>query len=179
MRHTRKRRYLCCSLIPPRPMTHHYDSSLVNAGTFDGIVFKNESFMIVTRTLDVPLRTTDGGKNWEPMTSCAPVAEMGKGLIYSWSGNTLIMMGSGGTQTEDHPYVGLMTRMSHMYISISPTLSLSLFLSLSSCPSPSLLSTPPFYYMLTCVSCTLPMTAHTRAHTTKARRLHLAKQRRR
>lgn len=113
-------------------MTHHYDSSLVNTGTFDGIVFKNESFMIVTRTLDVPLRTTDGGKNWEPMTSCAPVAEMGKGLIYSWSGNTLIMMGSGGTQTEDHPYVGLMTRMSHMYISISHTLLfLFLFLFLS------------------------------------------------
>lgn len=113
-------------------MTHHYDSSLVNAGTFDGIVFKNESFMIVTRTLDVPLRTTDGGKNWEPMTSCAPVAEMGKGLIYSWSGNTLIMMGSGGTQTEDHPYVGLMTHI--ICTSLSRTLfsfSFSFFLSLA------------------------------------------------
>lgn len=55
--------------------------------------------------------------------------------------------------------------------SFSFFLSLALALSLS--------STPPFHYMLTCVSCTIPMTAHTRAHTTKARRLHLAKQRRR
>ena len=88
---------------PPSPPTPHGNATGL-VGSFSGIVFKNESFMIVTRTLDVPLRTTDGGKNWTPMPSCAPVATFGYGMVYSWSGNTLIMMGSGGVQTADHPH---------------------------------------------------------------------------
>ena len=29
---------------------------------------------------------------------------MGHSMIYSWTAKTLIMMGSGGPQTEDHPH---------------------------------------------------------------------------
>ena len=88
---------------PPGPPIPHGNATGLT-GSFDGLVIKNETFMIVTRGGEVPLRTTDGGKNWEPMNSCAPVATFGHDMLYSWSGKTLIMMGSGGTQTADHPH---------------------------------------------------------------------------
>ena len=74
-------------------------------GTFTGLVIKDEQTMIVSRSEDVPLRTTDGGMTWLPMPSCAPVATFGHGLVWSWSGKTLVMMGSGGSRsTADHPH---------------------------------------------------------------------------
>jgi len=87
---------------PPPPTPHGNATGLV--GKFAGLTIKNETFMIVSRSGDVPLRSTDGGQTFVPMPSCAPVATFGYGLIYSWSGKTLIMMGSGGTQTADHPH---------------------------------------------------------------------------
>ena len=73
-------------------------------GNFEGLVIKDASTMIVTRAGDVPLRTTDGGATWKPMQSCAAVATLNKGLVWSWSGKTLVMIGSGGTQSAAHPH---------------------------------------------------------------------------
>lgn len=67
-------------------------------------MIKDANTMIVTRSGEVPLRTTDGGASWKPMESCTAVATMNKGLVWSWSGKTLIMVGSGGTQTAQHPH---------------------------------------------------------------------------
>ena len=85
---------------PPPPPTGH--AGLV--GSFGGMAIRNSSHMIVTRNNDVPLRTKDGGATWTPMESCRLVANFRYGMLYSWSGNTLILMGSGGTLTADHPH---------------------------------------------------------------------------
>ena len=82
---------------PPPPPTGH--AGLV--GSFGGMAIRNSSHMIVTRNNDVPLRTKDGGATWTPMESCRLVANFHHGMLYSWSGNTLILMGSGGTLTAD------------------------------------------------------------------------------
>jgi len=84
---------------PPPPSSH---AGLV--GSFHGMAIKNSTHMIVTRNDDVPLRTKDGGATWTEMESCRLVANFHYGMIYSWSGETLVMMGSGGTQTADHPH---------------------------------------------------------------------------
>jgi len=60
--------------------------------------------MIVTRNNNVPLRTKDGGATWTPMESCRLVANFRYGMLYSWSAETLVMMGSGGAMTTDHPH---------------------------------------------------------------------------
>jgi hypothetical protein len=73
-------------------------------GSFGGMAIRNSTHMIVTRNSDVPLRTVDGGANWTPVESCRLVANMGHGMLYSWTAETLIMMGSGGTPTADHPH---------------------------------------------------------------------------
>ena len=83
---------------PPPP--HGNATGLV--GPFDDLIIKDAETMIATRTGNVPLKTVDGGKNWTPMPSCAAVSSFGHDMIYSWSRKTLIMMGSGGTQTKDH-----------------------------------------------------------------------------
>ena len=90
-------------LGPPPPPSPHGNATGLR-GSFTGLLIKNESFMIVSRSGQVPLRTADGGLNWEPMDSCAAVATFRQELIYSWSGTTLIMMGAGGSQTVDHPH---------------------------------------------------------------------------
>jgi len=73
-------------------------------GSFHGMAIKDSQHMIVNRNNDVPLRTKDGGATWTPVNSCKLVARTNHGLIYSWTGKTLIMMGSGGTQSVDHPH---------------------------------------------------------------------------
>ena len=73
-------------------------------GSFHGMAIKDSQNMIVNRNNDVPLKTKDGGATWVPMNSCKLVARTNHGLIYSWTGKTLIMMGSGGTQSVDHPH---------------------------------------------------------------------------
>lgn len=87
---------------PAPPATSHV--GLV--GSFSGMVIKDSQHMTVTRSNDVPLRTTDGGATWAPMDSpqLKLVSKMRYGLIYSWTAKTLIMMGAGGTQTADHPH---------------------------------------------------------------------------
>jgi hypothetical protein len=60
------------------------------------------------QTMKVPLRSVDGGATWTTMGSCAPVATFAHTLVYSWSGETLVMMGSGGSQTTDHPHAAFL-----------------------------------------------------------------------
>lgn len=85
---------------PAPPPTGH--AGLV--GSFGDLAIKNSTHMIITRSNDVPLRTSDGGTTWMPMESCRLVANFRYGMGYSWSAETLVMMGSGGTQTGDHPH---------------------------------------------------------------------------
>jgi len=86
----------------PPPPTEHV--GLV--GSFSGLTIKDSQNMFVGRVNDVPLRTKDGGATWKAMDSpqLKLVSNMNHGMIYSWTAKTLIMMGSGGTQSEDHPH---------------------------------------------------------------------------
>ena len=84
---------------PPSPTDH---AGLV--GSFGDLAIKNSTHMIATRINDVPLRTQDGGATWTPMESCRLVANFRYDISYSWTAETLIMMGSGGTPTTDHPH---------------------------------------------------------------------------
>ena len=83
-----------------QPSTGH--AGLV--GSFGGMAIRNSTHMIVTRNNDVPLRTKDGGATWTPMESCRLVANFRQGMGYSWTGETLILMGAGGAPTADHPH---------------------------------------------------------------------------
>jgi len=85
---------------PPPPSTGH--AGLV--GSFSDLAIKNSTHMIVGRSNDVPLRTTDGGSSFTPMESCRLLSNFRYGIGYSWTGDTLIIMGSGGTQTDEHPH---------------------------------------------------------------------------
>merc|ERR1719399_2303478 len=60
--------------------------------------------MIVTRANDAPLRARDGGKRWQPLTSCASVAPFIHSMQWSWTGKTLALFGNGGTQSKEHPH---------------------------------------------------------------------------
>merc|ERR1712025_1260133 len=63
--------------------------------------------MLVLRNGDVPLRTKDGGETWQPLTSLALVATWSIGAAWSWSGETLAIAGSGGSQNMSwHPHAG-------------------------------------------------------------------------
>lgn len=86
---------------PPPPTSH---AGLV--GSFAGMTIKDSQHMFVSRLNDVPLQTTDGGATWTPMKcpQLALVAKIRYGMIYSWTAKTLIMMGAGGTQSDDHPH---------------------------------------------------------------------------
>jgi len=85
---------------PPPPPGGH--AGLI--GSFGGMAIRNSTHMIVTRNNNVPLRTKDGGATWTPMESCRLVANFRYGMLYSWSAVTLVMMGSGGAMTTDHPH---------------------------------------------------------------------------
>ena len=60
--------------------------------------------MVVSRNGDVPLRTKDGGATWQPLTSVGSVHLTQ--VEYSWTGKTLVYLGTGGTQDASHPHVG-------------------------------------------------------------------------
>jgi len=75
-------------------------------GPYGGLVIKNSTCMLAIRNGAVPLRTFDAGATWHPLTSAAPVAAMSHGALYSWSGETLILLGSGGPQSAWHPHAG-------------------------------------------------------------------------
>lgn len=62
--------------------------------------------MIVLRNGDVPLRTQDGGKTWQPLPSCAAVASYSHSAQYSWTGRTLVLVGAGGSPSASHPHAG-------------------------------------------------------------------------
>lgn len=72
-------------------------------GIFTGLTIKDSSTMIVTRRGQVPLRTKDGGETWQPMESLKIWSGSG-GPIWSWTGKTLAIIGSGGTQSDWHPH---------------------------------------------------------------------------
>lgn len=75
-------------------------------GPFSGLAIKDSRTMIAVRSGAVPLRTQDGGATWKPLTSCSQIASYSHGALYSWTGNTLILLGSGGTQSSWHPHAG-------------------------------------------------------------------------
>lgn len=72
------------------------------------MVFKDAQNWIISRNNDLPLRTTDGGDTWKPMDcpECQLLVDLKVryGFIYSWTTKTLIMMGTGGEQSADHPH---------------------------------------------------------------------------
>jgi photosystem II stability/assembly factor-like uncharacterized protein len=64
-------------------------------GRFSKLLIKNSKIMFMLRSGAVPLRTTDGGANWEELSKCAPLFKYGAtfdGSI-SWTGNTLVLSG--------------------------------------------------------------------------------------
>eukprot|EP00937_MAST-01D_sp_MAST-1D-sp2_P005083 g5083.t1 len=73
-------------------------------GSFADLVIKNSSTMIAVRNGAVPLRTFDSGGTWQPLDSTMLVASFSHGVLWSWTGNTLIMLGSGGSQSDEHPH---------------------------------------------------------------------------
>ena len=56
-----------------------------------GLAIKNSQFMIAMRSGTVPVRTTDGGKTWNPLYSLVALAPHNPNMEYSWSGNTLAL----------------------------------------------------------------------------------------
>merc|ERR1712146_753231 len=81
-------------------------------GTFGGLAIKDSQTMILTRRSEVPLRTKDGGKTWHPLTSCNSIATYAHGATYSWTGRTVVLVGSGGVQspTHQHPAIVWVSR---------------------------------------------------------------------
>ena len=67
------------------------------------LYIKDSKTMIITRNTGAPLRTKDGRKTWQEMTSLAAVPV--HGMHWSWSGKTLAMFGNGGVQNmTNHPH---------------------------------------------------------------------------
>lgn len=60
-------------------------------GSFKSLVIKDSQTMLVMRNGDVPLRTRDGGKSWERLSSVQNIARCNPGAAYSWSGKTLAL----------------------------------------------------------------------------------------
>ena len=67
---------------------------------------KDSQTMLLVRDRPLlPLRTTDGGKTWAPLTSLAAIAaDRSIKFLWSWTGKTLALYGAGGTQSDDHPH---------------------------------------------------------------------------
>ena len=64
------------------------------AGRFSSLVIKDSNTMIMLRSGDVPLRTSNGGKTWKKLGSAAKVSTTySQSAVYSWSGKTLMMHG--------------------------------------------------------------------------------------
>ena len=81
------------------------------SGYLNDLIIKNESVLLVLRADgNVPLRSVDGGDTWQPMISLAAIAPFIHSLAYSWSGKTLAMLGSGGTQSAVHPHASYVWR---------------------------------------------------------------------
>jgi hypothetical protein len=78
---------------------------------FHDLTIRDSSTMIITRGSHVPVRTRDGGKTWQNMTSLAGLVAQGvlgghASFTYSWTGKTLVLHGTGGAQSVDHPHAG-------------------------------------------------------------------------
>ena len=77
-------------------------------GSVGDLVIKNESTMIVVRGRgDLPLKTIDGGETWHEMQGCSLLKDFGFGMLYSWTGRTLAVVGGGGTLSADHPHTNI------------------------------------------------------------------------
>lgn len=74
------------------------------------LVIKDSTTMIILRNTDVPLRTTDGGATWQPLTSCARVGKMIHLLAYSWTGKTLALFANGGDASASHGHTAYVWR---------------------------------------------------------------------
>jgi hypothetical protein len=74
----------------------------------DDLVWKDTKIGFVTGRSGVPHKTVDGGETWAPLNSTLGIASFGKSLLYSWTGKTLAMSGTGGSpgQFADHPHAG-------------------------------------------------------------------------
>ena len=79
-------------------------------GSNGGIVFKDSSTAIVKRRGDLPLRTKDGGKTWQPMESLAPIAAGLTSVLWSWTGKTLAVVSHGNAQSDYHPHYAYVWR---------------------------------------------------------------------
>ena len=63
-------------------------------GSFADLVIKDSSTMfLLRRGGQVPLRTKDAGKTWDPLHSFTPVAAAGFSMDLSWSGKTMVVHG--------------------------------------------------------------------------------------
>jgi len=62
-------------------------------GRLGSLEIKDSQTMIRMRSGDVPLRTTDGGRSWQPLDSVAKFANCVTEAQYSWSGKTLVLHG--------------------------------------------------------------------------------------
>ena len=51
--------------------------------------------MILVRSIDVPLRTIDGGATWQPLDSLARLKGAIHSLIYSWTGKCVPTLARG------------------------------------------------------------------------------------
>ena len=75
-------------------------------GNFIFMEIKDSTTMFLGRMGDVPLRTKDGGKSWQPLASCSAVGPKvtWAWAAYSWSGKTLALGGRGGIMSAKHPH---------------------------------------------------------------------------
>ena len=75
------------------------------SGTFKFLEIKDHDTMHILRgNGDLPLRTRDGGATWQALESVAAIAPSVHALMYSWTGRTLVLFGSGGSQSAAHPH---------------------------------------------------------------------------
>ena len=74
-----------------------------------GLVWKNTTlgFALIGRN-GVPYKTLDGGDTWKPLNSAGAVAKYSHDMLYSWTGKTLAMSGSGGALGDyaEHQHAG-------------------------------------------------------------------------
>jgi len=83
-------------------------------GTFTDLVIKDAQTMILIRGGAVPLRTTDGGKTWLPLSGAGRLFAAGAHPTvsgsYSWSGKTLELHGKDPSAPSRGEYAGFVWR---------------------------------------------------------------------
>lgn len=88
---------------------HSDDASQSPGLSIGDLVWKNTTFgFALTGRGGVPYKTIDGGETWKPLESARAIASYGHSMLYSWTGKTLAMSGSGGSPGDysEHKHVG-------------------------------------------------------------------------